>query len=142
MYFGLTDKCRTDIQSNIIKGIVKITAIPIKVNMDDTEIDKLLLGKELSEWMQRTRKLLANTGQAYIVIIGHIMTFTRSKVETLKFWEEMPDNLDLIALVKGIKGLIFKHDDAEYFYIRTRSALRGFLKLHQGGATMTEYHKR
>ena len=43
-------------------------------------------------------------------------------------------------MVKGIKGLIFRHDDTKYFYMGMRLDLYGFLNLHQRGATMTEYY--
>ena len=43
--------------------------------------------------------------------------------------------------MKGIKGITFIHDDTEYFYTGMRSALRGFLKLHQRGMNMMEYHE-
>ena len=49
---------------------------------------------------------------------------------------------DLIELMKHIKGLIFKHDDADYFYTGMWSASRGFLNLRQGGMSVTEYHTR
>ena len=43
--------------------------------------------------------------------------------------------------MKGINGLIFKHDDTEYFYTVMQSALCRFLNIHQGGVTVTESHK-
>ena len=42
--------------------------------------------------------------------------------------------------MKRIKGIIFKHDNTEYFYTGMRSDLRGFLNLHQGGMNLMEYH--
>ena len=45
-------------------------------------------------------------------------------------------------MVKGIKGLIFRHDDTKYFYMGMCSDLHGFLNLYQGGVTVTEYHNR
>ena len=53
----------------------------------------------------------------------------------------MPDSSEPISLMKGIKGLIFRHDDTDYFYMGMRSALCGFLNLHKGGIAMAEYHK-
>ena len=52
------------------------------------------------------------------------------------------ENSDLIVLVKGIKGLLFKHDNGEYCYTGIRSALRGFPNLHQGRMTVIEYHEQ
>ena len=40
---------RTDIQSNIMKESPKIIARPVKVNTVDAYVDKMLLGKQLSE---------------------------------------------------------------------------------------------
>ena len=54
----------------------------------------------------------------------------------------MSESLDLIAPMKGIKGLVFRHNDTKYFYMGIRSSLRGFLYLHQGGMTVTDYHER
>ena len=54
---------------------------------------------------------MANIGQAYNVIIRQSMNFARLKLENFKGWEAMSENSDLIALIKGIKGLIFKHND-------------------------------
>ena len=47
------------------------------------------------------------------------------------------ENLDLIDLIKGIKGLFLRHDDTGYFYIRMRSALQGFLNMQEVGMTIT-----
>ena len=141
-YFGQTATYGTDIQYTITKESTKVTARPVKVNTGDADIDKMMLGKQLSEWVLRTVKLSANMGQTYNVIIGQSTNSTRSKLDSLKGWEAMLESLDLIALMKGIKVLIFRHNDTKYFYMGMHSALCGFLNLHQGGMTVAEYHKR
>ena len=90
----------------------------------------MLMGKQLSEWVSRASKLLVNMGQLYNVILRQSTTFTRLKLDGLKVWEEMSESSDLITLMKGIKGLVFRNNDTEFFYIGMRSALRGFLNLH------------
>ena len=125
-----------------MKESPKINARPFKFNTGDEENEKMLLGKQLSEWLSRTSKLSSNMGQAYNVILRKSTTFIRAKLESLKGWDSMSESSDLIALMKGIKGLILWHDDTEYFYMGMRSSLRGFLNLHQGGVTVTEYLKR
>ena len=85
-------------------------------------------------------KLSENMRQAYNVILGKSTTFTRSKLESLKGWKAMLDSSDLIALMKGIKGLNFRHGDTKNFYMGMRSDLRGFLNLYQRGVTVAEYH--
>ena len=69
-YFGQTARNRTDIQSTIMKEYPKVIARLIKVNTVDADIDNMLLGKQLSEWVSQTSKLLENMGQAYNVILG------------------------------------------------------------------------
>ena len=69
-YFGQTATYGTDIQSTIMKESPKVIARPVKIKNGDAEIEKMLLGKQLSEWVSRTSKLLENTGKAYNVIIG------------------------------------------------------------------------
>ena len=44
--------------------------------------------------------------------------------------------------MKGIKVLIFRHDDTKYFYMGMHSDLHIFLDLHQGGMSVTEYHEQ
>ena len=56
-------------------------------------------------------KLSENMRQVYNVILGQSTTFTRSKLDSLKVWEAMLESSDLIYLMKGIKGLIFWHDN-------------------------------
>ena len=101
-YFGRTATYGTYIQSTIMKESPKVTARPAKVNIGNVEIVKMLIGKQLSEWVSWTSKLSANMGQAYNVILGQSTTFTRSKLESLKGWEAMSESSDLISLVKGI----------------------------------------
>ena len=79
-------------------------------------------------------------GQEYNVILRQSMNFTRSKLESLKVWEAMSERSELIALMKGVKGLIFLHNYTDYLYMGMRSDLHGFLNLHQGGMTVMEYH--
>ena len=79
---------------------------------------------------------------AYNVIMGQCTIFARSKLESLGGWETTSENSGLIVLMKGIKGLIFKHDYTEYFFTGMRLTLRVFLNLHQGGILATEYHER
>ena len=86
--------------------------------------------------------MLANMGKEYKVILRQRTTFTGSKLKRLKGWEAMSENSDLIALMKGIKGLIFKQNDMEYLFTGMQLALCGFLNLYQRGVTITEYHKR
>ena len=81
-------------------------------------------------------------GQAYNMILRQSTAFTRSKLKSLKGWEAMSESSDLIALMKGIKGLIFRYYDTGYFYMGMRLDLCGFLNLHQGGMTVPEYHEQ
>ena len=62
-YFGQTATYGTDIQSKIMKGTTKIIARPVKVNTGDGEVENMIIGKELSEWVQRTSKLSEKWGR-------------------------------------------------------------------------------
>ena len=53
-----------------MKGTVNIIVVPIKGNTGGDEIDKMILGKELLEWVQHTSKILVNMRQLYIIIVG------------------------------------------------------------------------
>ena len=57
------------------------------------------------------------------------MNLTRLNLESLKRWELMSKNSGMISLMKGIKGLIFKHDNTEYFCTSMRLDIHVFLNL-------------
>ena len=48
-YFGQTARYRTDIQSTTMKEYPKVIIKLVNVNTGNTDIDKILLGKQLSE---------------------------------------------------------------------------------------------
>ena len=117
-YFGRTATYGTDIQLTIMKGMQKVLTRPVKVIMGDDKIENMLLRNELSHWVHQTSKMLVNMGQAYNAILVQCTTFTRSKLKSLGVWEATLEKSDLIVLMKVIKGLIFKHDNADYVYTR------------------------
>ena len=88
-YFGQTSTYGTEIQSTITTETTKIIMRIVRVNTGDADINNKLLGKELSEWLQRTRKLLENMGHAYNSLLSKCTTFTRSKLKSLKGLEAM-----------------------------------------------------
>ena len=133
--------CGTEIQLMIMKGTQNFLTILVKVTTGDNKIDNMIIRKELSEWVHRTRNLFANMFQAYNDIGVQCTTFTRSKLSSLSVWEVTSENSDLIVRMKGIKGLIFKHDNAKYLYMGMRLALRGFLNIWQVVMSVTEYHE-
>ena len=141
-YFDGISTYGTEIQSTIRKGAVKILKIMVKVTTGNNEVDKMLIGKELPEWVHRTIKLSEKMVHEYKVLLGKCMNFTRLKLEILKGLEETSNKSDLFSLMKGINGLIFKHENAEYFYTGMQLELRVFLDLNQGGITVMEYHVR
>ena len=63
--------------------------------------------------MHRIINLSENMGKVYNIILRKCTTFIRSKLESLSGWEEISENSELIDPTNGIKGLIFKHDNAE-----------------------------
>ena len=62
-----------------MKGTEKVITKPVKVTTGEDNIDSILFGKELSEWVHCTNKLSENMGQSYNVILGQCTTFIRSK---------------------------------------------------------------
>ena len=122
--------------------MTKIISRRVKVNTGNTEIDNMLICKELSEWVERTIKILVNMGQVYNIIIIHRTTFTKLKLESPKGWEAMSENWYFISLMKGIKRIIFKHNNTDYLYTGMWLKLSELPNLYQVGMTVIEYHKR
>ena len=68
-FFGRMATYGTYIQYAIMTETTKIIPRKVKVNTGDAEIENMLLGKELLEWVQHTRKLSENMGKDYKVIL-------------------------------------------------------------------------
>ena len=76
-YFVQTARYGTDIHSTTMKEYPMVIIKSVNVNTGDTDIDKILLGKQLLEWISLTRNLSSNIGQAYNVILRYSTIFTR-----------------------------------------------------------------
>ena len=69
-YFGQTDTYDTNIQLTIMKGSIKVLSRLVRVKTGNGKVNKMLLMKYLSDCVHCTRKLSANMGQAYNIILG------------------------------------------------------------------------
>ena len=56
-YFGRMDRYGTEIQSSIMMESPKIITRSVNINTGNADIEKMLLVKQLSEWVLRTSKL-------------------------------------------------------------------------------------
>ena len=86
-YFRWMVNYGTDIQLMIMKGTLKVITRLVKVATVDYEIERMLLRKELLEWVNIISNLLVNMGQAYNFILVHCTTFIRLKLESFSGWE-------------------------------------------------------
>ena len=107
---------------------------------DDT-FKKAAIAKMVAEWVSMGATLQSNMGQAYTVILGQCIEYTLTKLEALENWEEISDNADLLKLLKALKGLIFKHEETEYYYTLMRHAIRNVLNQRQYKHTVTKYYR-
>ena len=68
-YFGQIATYGADILYTIMKGAAKILTRPVKATMGDDEVENMLLGREILEWVYHTSKMSVKMGQVYTVIL-------------------------------------------------------------------------
>ena len=140
-YFGCTYKNGTDIQAKILKERVYQVQAPVNPTVGDDAFRKAAMAKLVAEWVSRGATLQSNMGQVYNVMFVQCNEYTRTELEAFENWEEISDNADLLRVLKALKGLIFKHDETEYYYTSMRHAIRNFLNQRQYKHTVTKYYR-
>jgi hypothetical protein len=86
--------------------------------------DKRIWEKEIDENVRRKTKLTANCEKLYSLIIGQCTEHMVSKLESLDDFKEIELALDVIKLMKAIKGISYQFDGQTYEDDALRQAMK------------------
>jgi hypothetical protein len=108
--------------------------VPIKpadVGTTATATDKRIWGKEIDEYVRRKAKLTANYEKLYSLILGQCTEHMVSKLESLDDFKEIERALDVIKLMKAIKGVSYQFEGQKYEDEALHQAMKRFYLFNQ-----------
>jgi hypothetical protein len=70
--------------------------------------------KEIDEYVRRKAKLTANCEKLYSLILGQCTEHMVAKLESLDDFKEIERGLDVIKLMKAIKGVSYQFEGQKY----------------------------
>jgi hypothetical protein len=69
--------------------------------------DKHIWEKRVDEYVKRNMRLSENCKKLYSLILGQCAEYMKSKLESLLDYASFNDAVDVVALIKAIKGLMY-----------------------------------
>jgi hypothetical protein len=98
-----------------------------KPSLTDKEIWKQLV----VEYVRRNSKLTQNMETVYSLICGQCTEYMVAKLKGLPDYNSFNDSVDLIKLLKAIKGLTYHFEGQRYQALALHGALTRFYMLRQ-----------
>jgi hypothetical protein len=87
---------------------------PNDVGATATATDKRIWEKEIDEYVRRKAKLTAKCAKLYSLILGQCIEHMVAKLESLDDFKEIERRLDVIKLMKAIKGVSYQFEGQTY----------------------------
>ena len=104
---------------------------------------KAMLQEEYGTRSKRVEKLQINLSTAYGLVLGQCTDYLQSHLEGQERWEQMPNDRDLLELIRSIKSLFHKYDgNTEYQHVVYHTLLCCFMLFRQGDYSNLEYKQR
>jgi hypothetical protein len=108
--------------------------VPIKPNdvgTTATTTDKRIWEEEIDEYVRRKSKLTVNCEKLYSLILGQCAEHMVAKLESLDDFKEIERGLDVIKLMKAIKGVSYQFEGQKYQYEALHQAMKSFYLFNQ-----------
>jgi hypothetical protein len=130
-YAGRTYDYGGDVRWSIKNEKKCVPIKPADVEATATATDKRLWEKEIDEYVRRKAKLTANCEKLYSLILGQCTEHMVSKLEYLDDFKEIERALDVITLMKAIKGIAYQFDGQTYEDDALHQAMKRFYLFNQ-----------
>jgi hypothetical protein len=130
-YTGRTYDYGGDIRWSIKNEKKYVTIKPADVGTTATATDKRIWEKEIDEYVQRKAKLTSNCKKLYALILGQCTEHIISKLESLDDFKEIERALDVIKLMKAIKGVLYQFEGQKYEDEALHEAMKRFCLFNQ-----------
>jgi hypothetical protein len=96
-----------------------------------TATEKQIWEKEIDEYVRRKAKLTANCEKLYSLILGQCTEHMVAKLESLDDFKEIERGLDVIKLMKAIKGVSYQFEGQKYQDEALHKAMKRFYIFNQ-----------
>ena len=115
----------------------KDVAIPIPTSrMDiDMEVTKLLLGKYIYAYVERSQQYRQNKAKVYSVALGQCTEATKNCLEGDDTYEGIDGESNAIRLLLLIKSMAYSYESKSYPVLAIHMALRKFYTSHQSSSS-------
>jgi hypothetical protein len=135
-YAGRTYDYGGDIRWSIKNEKKYVPTKPADVGTTATTTDKRIWEKEIDAYVRRKAKLTANCEKLYSLILGQCTEHMVSKLESLNDFKEIERALDVIKLMKAIKGVSYQFEGQKYEDEALHQAMKRFYLFNQNREMM------
>jgi hypothetical protein len=92
---------------------------------------KRIWEKRVDEYVKRDVRLTENCKKLYSLILRQCTEYMKSKLESLLDYDVFNDTVDVVALIKAIKGLTYQFESQRYHSQALHKAIRRFYRFYQ-----------
>jgi hypothetical protein len=130
-YTGRTYEYGGDIRWSIKNEKKYVPTKPDDVGTTARATDKRIWEKNIDAYVRRKAKLTANCEKLYSLILGQCTEHMVSKLESLDGFKEIERALDVIKLMKAIKGVSYQFEGQKYEDEALHQAMKRFYLFNQ-----------
>jgi hypothetical protein len=112
----------------------KLFVAPKPENIDIAKINatyKRIWEKRVEEYVKRDIRLTENCEKLYSLILGQFTEYMKSKLESLLDYDVFNEAVDVVALIKTIKGLTYQFESQRYHSQALHKAICRFYRFYQ-----------
>jgi hypothetical protein len=91
-----------------------VVPLPAEIPEKATATQKRIWERRVDDFVKRENKLAENYQTLDSLVWGQCTEYMRAKLKAVTSYEAMKGSLNLIALLKTIKGLIYQHEGHKY----------------------------
>ena len=128
----------------LVKNLKESTPVEPKQpsgKVSDVEMKKY--EKELSRYYTKYNEYVEYKAKVFVIIKGQCTLTMKNKVESLKDYEKIEEDDDVIRLLKGLKQLAFTTVDVQYKYWTVCWSMNQVFKMKQmNEESLVAYYKR
>ena len=106
-------------------------SIPVKQEGIDDNIAKILLMKELVEYVNRRKLYRQNKSTLYYIVIGKCMEATKNCLEGEGSFEEIDRESDVIKLMDIRKSISYASESKSYPFLAIHQSTKAFYAYYQ-----------
>jgi hypothetical protein len=131
-YVGRTYDYGGDVRWSIKNEETYLPTKPAGIGASTDPTDKRIWEKEIDEYVRRKAKLTSNCEKLYSLVLGKCTDHMVAKLESLPEIKNIDCDLDVIKLIKTIKGLSYQFEGTKYQEKALHQAIKRFYLFGQG----------